>query len=113
MISVKRYKVKWTKHARADIFQIIHRIAVQHPLSAKKIYQRIKILAQKLDHYPMRGRVVPELKEYSITTYQELIHDPWRIIYSIVQDTVYISAIIDSRRNIEDILLARLVEVEL
>jgi len=58
---------------------------------------------------PNRGRVVPELKFYNIITYRELIVAPWRIIYRIENDTVYVLSIIDGRRNVEDLLLARLI----
>jgi len=33
---------------------------------------------------------------------------PWRVIYRIEAERVYVVAVIDGRRNVEDILLARL-----
>jgi hypothetical protein len=41
--------------------------------------------------------------------YRELIELPWRIIYKIEEDKVFVLAVIDGRRNMEDILLDRFV----
>jgi len=56
----------------------------------------------------LRGRIVPELLKEGIAIYRELIAQPWRIIYKIENDTVYIMAIFDSRQNIEELLLQKL-----
>ena len=42
-------------------------------------------------------------------TCRELIESPWRILYRIEADTVYVLAVIDARRNVEDLLLDRFV----
>ena len=44
----------------------------------------------------------------AITIYRELIAQPWRIMYKIENDTVYIMAIFDSRQNVEELLLQKL-----
>ena len=56
----------------------------------------------------MQGRVVPELLSQGISLYREIVITPWRVIYKIERDRVYIVSVIDSRRNVEDVLLARL-----
>ena len=61
---------------------------------------------------PNRGRLVPELKDQGILQYRELIHPPWRIIYRISENKVYVLSVLDARRNIEDILLKRLLNQE-
>ncbi|CAC9605606.1 hypothetical protein [uncultured Gammaproteobacteria bacterium] len=33
---------------------------------------------------------------------------PWRVIYKVGDDTVYIMAILDSRQNLEDLLLQKI-----
>ena len=59
---------------------------------------------------PERCRIVPELKQEGITLYRELIVKPWRIIFKISGSMVFIVSMIDSRRNIEDILFNRLID---
>ncbi|TLU57960.1 MAG: plasmid stabilization protein, partial [Chlorobium sp.] len=35
---------------------------------------------------------------------------PWRVLYRIADGNIYVSAVLDSRRNVEDILLQRLIK---
>lgn len=58
---------------------------------------------------PDRGRIVPELHDQGINIYREISVPPWRIIYRISDSTVYVLSVIDSRRNVEDILLNRFI----
>ncbi len=46
-----------------------------------------------------------ELRYYGILIYRELSSRPWRIIYRVEQNTVWVLAVIDGRMNVEDILL--------
>lgn len=59
--------------------------------------------------FPERGRIVPELREFGILIYRELIIDRWRVMYKINADRVYVLAVIDARQNAEDILFHRFV----
>ena len=42
-----------------------------------------------------------------IIQYRELIKAPWRVIYRIDGNTVYVTSVFDGRRNLEDLLLER------
>lgn len=106
----KRYQVTWADVAQNDLKQIIEYIAIDNPGNASQILKKIKLKASDLYAMPDRGRIVPELKDQGIHTYRELIIAPWRIIYRISDTTVFVLSVIDSRRNIEDILLDRLVK---
>ncbi|HFD13475.1 MAG TPA: type II toxin-antitoxin system RelE/ParE family toxin, partial [Crenotrichaceae bacterium] len=79
------------------------------PSAAKDNLGKIKTRVSALYSFPQRGRIVPELKEHGILQYRELIVPPWRVIYRISGQSVYVLSVIDSRRNVEDILLQRLV----
>ncbi len=67
----------------------------------------IKDKASSLKQKPERGRVDPELQDQGILLYRELIVFPWRIIYRISDRKVYILSGLDSRQNVEDILLKK------
>ena len=105
----KTYKVLWTSGAREDLLRIISYIREDSPRKAKEVYQKIKAKAASNNLFPLRGRVVPELQKEGITIYRELITPPWRIIYKIDNDTVYIMALFDSRQNVEEILLQKVI----
>ena len=102
------YKVYWANVAEEDLKSIILYIAEDSPTNARKIFEKIKERASSLNHLPERGRTVPELQDQGISLYRELIIAPWRIIYRISGKKVYILSVLDSRQNVEDILLKRL-----
>jgi toxin ParE1/3/4 len=104
------HSVYWTNTAQEDLTAIIDYIACDSIDRALRIYQKIKNAAGKLNNFPERGRIVPELKHHNIETYRELIVEPWRIVYKIEIDTVYVLAVFDARRNLEDILLERILK---
>ncbi len=105
----KMYKVFWSETAEEDLKSIIEYIYADNPQAARDSLKKIKTKASALRSFPQRGRVVPELKEHGILQYRELMVPPWQVIYRISGQRVYVLSVIDSRRNIEDILLARLV----
>jgi plasmid stabilization system protein ParE len=105
----KKYHVKWAAIAQSDLKQIIDYTAIDSPCNALQILKKIKQKASDLYTLPDRGRIVPELKDQGILIYREIIITPWRIIYRISDTTVFVLSVIDSRRNVEDILLNRLV----
>jgi len=76
------------------------------------VFQKIKIKASSLYTIPERCHIVPELKDQGIMQYRELIVPPWRIMFRIAEMKVYVLSVLDSRRNIEDILLKRLVNIK-
>ena len=104
---MNKYKVLWTKTANEDLKSIIDYISIKSIVNAIDQFQRIKISAEKLTTFPAQGRIVPELAEQNIFIYHELIISPWRLLYKIEDSIVLVLAVIDSRRNIEDILLNR------
>lgn len=106
-----KFNVIWSNTAYQDLDSIISFIADQSPINANCLLTKIQGKAATLNIMPHRGRIVPELKEWGIFFYRELIVDPWRIIYRVsLPSTVYIMAVIDARRNVEDILLERFLE---
>jgi len=106
------YEIVWARTAENDLNEIIDYIAMDSPANALKIFQKIKIKASSLYTMPERCRIVPELKDQGIMQYRELIVPPWRIMFRIVEMKVYVLSVLDSRRNIEDILLKRLVNMK-
>ena len=106
----KKYQVAWAAVAQDDLKQIIEYIAVDSPGNAQQILRKIRQKASGLYTSPERGRIVPELKDQGIHTYRELVVAPWRVIYRISDTDVFVLSVIDSRRNVEDILLDRFVK---
>ena len=104
------YQIVWAEIAENDLMEIIEYIANDSLDNALQIFDEIKQHASSLYSFPERGRVVPELQEQGIYTYRELIIPPWRMIYRMSAKDVYVLSVLDSRRNVEDILLKRLAD---
>ena len=109
----KKYFVKWTAPARDDINEIIDYISQTNEAYAVKILDSIEENVKKLDISPERFRIVPELEKYGYLMYREIIVEYWRIVYKIESDFVYIMLVIDGRRNLQDLLLRKMVLREL
>ena len=106
------YEIVWARIAENDLKEIIDYIAIDSPTNALKIFKKIKNKASNLYTMPERCRIVPELKDQGIMQYRELVVSPWRIMFRITEMKVYILSVFDARRNIEDILLRRLVNMK-
>jgi len=103
-----KYTVFWTQIATSDLESIVAFIAEGNKDAALQVLSEIKKGAFELYNFPNRGRSLPELRKFGIKIYREIIVKVWRVIYRVQDNNVYILAVFDSRRNIEDILLNRL-----
>ncbi len=104
----RKFKVVWAGPANADLVEIADHIASEKPATAREVVRRIRERVLTLHFEPERGRVVPELSTHGITDYRELIVSPWRVLYHIEAKTVFVVLVVDSRRNLEDVLFKRL-----
>lgn len=95
--------------AQRDLQTIVEFIATDDSTAALRVLEQVEARAVSLRQMPERGRVVPELAAIGVRIYRELVVSPWRIIYRISRRKVYVLAVLDGRRNMEDILLDRLV----
>jgi toxin ParE1/3/4 len=107
------FKVIWAGSAVQDLENIIAYIAEDSHSNALKILLKIKKSVSDLYLSPHRGRFVPELQSQGIPLYRELVVTPWRIMYRVSENTVLVLSVFDSRQNIEDILLKRLLNIKM
>ncbi len=108
MAEAKTYLVLWTHTAQQDLTEIVEYIAQDSIADALSILQKLETRAALLITLPNRGRIVPELLHTGISQYRELVSAPWRIIYRVENKQVMIMAVLDSRRDLQTVLLNRL-----
>ncbi|PKL45917.1 MAG: plasmid stabilization protein [Candidatus Riflebacteria bacterium HGW-Riflebacteria-2] len=108
----KRFKISWSEQAVLDLERLISYIANENPKTARLILSKIKIEVSQLDYLPFRGRIVPEFEEQGFLLYRELVIKPWRIVYRVSRERVFILAVFDSRKNVDDVLLERFIKNE-
>ena len=76
-------KVIWSPAALEDLRSIVSYIAQSSPLAARRVGEKLIAIAQSLEHFPNRGRMVPERKRAEL---RELICHPYRIAYVVQAD---------------------------
>ena len=104
-----KYRVLIDPEAKKDLKEIFIYVAVNDSLnSANKLLDGIEKTCYKLEKFPERGHIPVELRSTGIKRYLEIHYKPYRIIYEIEKNLVYIHAILDGRRNIQEILNERL-----
>ena len=102
-----KYSVVWAATAAADLAAVADYLAREDIGIALRMIEELHARAAKLESFPFRGRVVPELQIQGIVHYREVFRHPWRILYRVAGNTVYVVTVCDARRNVEDVLLDR------
>ncbi len=103
-----KYKVYWTKGAVTDLEEIVEYISKDKVSAAKSIYKKIKQKCKPLNISPERYRRVPELLDAGLKNYREIIFSPYRIVYKLSDNKIYIITVIDGRREFETLIFNRL-----
>jgi len=105
---VADYEVLLTADAQTDLGEITDYIEHRDsPERADYAYDRIKDAILKLEAFPERGRIVPELRDVAVREFREVLFKPYRILYFVSESRVYVHCIFDGRRDVEDVLSRR------
>jgi plasmid stabilization system protein ParE len=107
-VAERRFRVVWAEAAVRDLEEIVAFIAEDSAPNAERLLRTVRAKAASLETVPMRGRVVPELSRFGMRSWRELVVRPYRILYRLSGDTVTVLAVFDGRRDLEDLLLERL-----
>ncbi len=105
------HRVFWAPSAIDDLDEILDYVAAQDGAEAAvRLYDWIARRIESLALHPRRCRVVPELARFGIKAYRELIASPYRVFVRIREGRVNIVAIIDGRRDLEELLISRVMD---
>ena len=80
------------------------------PARGDYVLERIERAFQGLSEHPQRGSHPRELLDIGIREYREVFFKPYRIIYRVVENTVYVLVIADGRRDMQTLLQRRLLQ---
>lgn len=95
-------KLRWTRRALGHLSEIRSYIASDSPAAATKVITAIFEAAERLRRFPESGRHAGELS--SGRTYRELVEPPYRVLYEIQSETVFILAVIHGRRDVAQLI---------
>lgn len=76
--------------------------------NANHVLDQIEKAFAGLAEHPHRGAYPRELLALGIREYREVFHKPYRIIYRVMNETVYVFLVADGRRDMQKLLQRRL-----
>ena len=104
-----RFEVLLTEHAERDLEELYDYIAAHDtPANAAHVLDRIEKALESLSTFPERGSHPKELLALGIREYRQTFFKPYRLIYRIVEQRVYVYLIVDGRRDMQALLARRL-----
>ena len=102
------YTVNVTGGARADLQDIFDYISVHDaPRKAEQLIEKLESLIATLAVFPERGSINKELRELGVRDYREVYFKPYRVIYTVQQNVVFVLMVVDGRRDMQTILRRR------
>ncbi len=104
-----KYEVRIDNVAIDDLYAIYRYVANNDsPGKADCLLNNIQKAMLSLETMTARGNHPPEMQRWGIFDFREIFFKPYRIIYEIRDKAVFIHAVLDGRRNCEDLLQQRL-----
>jgi len=101
--------VRLTDDAARDLEEIFDYVSRRDaPSRAERVLDRIEEAFQALSAFPERGSYPRELLDLGVREYREVFFKPYRIIYRVMDDGVYVMVIAAGRRDIRALLERRL-----
>ena len=99
------FLVQLTDDAMRDMEEICDYID-QHNAQGRADYvlEQFEKAFSSLSEYPERGNYPTELLDIGIREYREIFFRPYRIIYRVIKNNVYVLLIADGRRDMQTLL---------
>ena len=103
------YKLLIDTLAKKDIIEIYNYVALSDSIDkANRLLDNLEETYLKLEKLPERGHIPEELRGTGIKRFLEIHFKPYRIIYEIIDNIVYVHCVLDGRRNMQELLSSRL-----
>ena len=103
------FEVLLTNDAARDLDEIYNYIALHDShQKADYVLDRFEQVFFNLSEFPERGVYPNELLALGIREYRETFFKPYRIVYRVMENIVYILLIADGRRDMQSFLQRRL-----
>jgi toxin ParE1/3/4 len=107
--SQARFAVLLTEGAARDIEEIYRYISdTDSPENADTVLDQLLKVVHSLSRFPERGTFPRELIELGIKEYRQVLFKPYRVIYRMMGNQLFIYLIIDGRRDMQSALARRL-----
>jgi len=105
------FHVFLTDDAFRDLEELYDYIASHDaPEKADHVLDQIEMAFSSLATNPERGAYPKELLAIGLREYREIFFKPYRIIYRVMAENVYVMVIVDGRRDMQTLLQRRLLQ---
>ena len=105
------FLVQLTNDAARDLEEIFDYIDRHDARDrADNVLEQIDKAFHSLSEHPHRGNSPKELLDIGLREYREIFFKPYRIIYRVMGDNVYVLVIADGRRDMQALLQRRLLQ---
>jgi toxin ParE1/3/4 len=112
-MSETNYKIVWAPAAVNDLDDTLEYIAQRDCVDAAiAVYQKVIGQIESLTTHPQRCRIPHELNKIGVSEYRELVVRPYGVFFRVQNRNIAIVAILDRRRDMEELLLQRLIRNE-
>ena len=103
-----RYGVRITRGAESDLAEILDFLAEREGTPvADRILEGLLDAANALTKFPERGSHPKELLKLGIREFRQVIVQPYRLIYRVVGNQVFLLLVADGRRDFQSLLERR------
>lgn len=104
-----RFRVELTKGAEDDL-EAIHDYLAENSSAeqAAGLLDKFTAKMATLAQFPLRGSVPKELDALGIREFRQILINPYRLIYRVAANTVFVLIIADGRREFQALLERRL-----
>jgi toxin ParE1/3/4 len=102
------FNVYLIEDAEKDLFDIYRYVSRNDSVGhANILIEKLEKTIFKLETIPDRGHIPPELERIGVLEFREVFYKPYRIIYQVIGNYVYVHCILDGRRDMQDTLQQR------
>jgi toxin ParE1/3/4 len=102
-------KVLLTEDALRDLGDLYTYIAENDSqANAERVLDRIEEVFERLADHPLRGSCPKELLALGMRDYRQLFFKPYRVIYRVAGQRVYVYVVADGRHDMQTLLARRL-----
>ena len=102
--------MRLAEDAEQDLVDVYRYVATHNSAEqAAYVLEQSETLCARLANLPLRGHIPPELERIGVTNYREVHFKPYRVIYEVIGQDVFVHCVLDGRQDMQSLLERRLV----
>jgi plasmid stabilization system protein ParE len=105
------FRVEILHSAKSDLKEIKSHLTRQFSAASwQQTYDSLKQALRRIETQPYAGSMPEEIERLNLSQYRQVVCGMNRIIYEVRDKTIYVHIIADTRKNLQSLLLKRLIQ---